>query len=140
MKLKQRLKEERMTQTLRTKTEILHLEFEGLPPTVNTMYRGLHGHRYKTDTCKKFQTGATMAMHLQYGDSPPQEGRVELDIIFTTASRRHWDIDNRVKALQDCLAPSGVIYNDSQVDILHVERRYGNFDSTQVTLYTLREN
>ena len=123
----------------RTKKEILHLEFEGLPPTVNMMYRGLQGHRYKTNACKKFQAGLQMALSLKYGDSTPLEGCVELDITFTTPSRRRWDIDNRVKALQDCLAPSGVIQDDSQIDILHVERRHGEFENTGVTLCLLEE-
>ena len=123
----------------RTQTEVLTLEFEGLPPTVNMMYRGLQGHRYKTQEAQNYQADVTQQLTNAWGEQPPLTGRVALHITFTTPSRRRWDIDNRVKALQDCLAPSGVVKDDSQVDILHVERRHGDFEKTEVKLYVLEE-
>ena len=35
--------------------ELITLEIEGLPPTVNMMYRGLQGHRFKTKTTLEYQ-------------------------------------------------------------------------------------
>ena len=118
-------------------TVLLGLELEGLPPTVNMMYRGLHGHRYKTKDTLIYQSEVVSRLREAYGECPPLEGRVGLFIIFTTSSRRRWDIDNRVKALQDCLAPAGVIHDDTQVDLLHVERVHGDFNLTEVRLYVL---
>lgn len=117
--------------------KLLSISFEGLPPTVNMMYRGLHGHRYKTKETLNFQTGVVLNLRLVWKNRPPYEGRVALYITFTAADRRRWDIDNRVKALQDCFAEAGVIRDDKQVDKLCIERGYGDFNSTQVILYAL---
>ena len=115
--------------------KLLSISFEGLPPTVNMMYRGLHGHRYKTKATLNFQAGVVLNLRLAWKNRPPYEGRVALFITFTTADHRRWDVDNRVKALQDCFSKAGVIKDDSQIDELHVERLYGDFNSTQVILY-----
>lgn len=61
-------------------------------------------------------------------------GRIEMHLVFQTNNRRCWDIDNRVKALQDCLSIAGVIRDDSQLDALHVERKYGNEQCTKMTV------
>ena len=115
--------------------ELLRLEFEGLPPTVNMMYRGLHGHRYKTKKTLDFQTGVVLNLRLAWKNRPPYEGRVALYITFTAADHRRWDADNRIKALQDCFAKAGVIRDDAQVRKLDIERLDGDFNSTQVILY-----
>ena len=38
------------------------------------------------------------------------------------ADRRRWDIDNRIKSLQDALQVSGVYADDSQIDELRIVR------------------
>ena len=48
---------------------------------------------------------------------------VKLYIIFQTNDKRHWDIDNRVKVIQDCLQLAEIIKDDTQVDFLCVERQ-----------------
>ena len=117
-------------------TELLTLEFEGLPPTVNMMYRGIHGHRYKTTATQRFQADISQCMRKLWNGQPPYEGRVEYTITYFTINYRRWDIDNRVKALQDCLSLSGVIKDDSQVDKLTVERKYTQ-RQREYTLLTL---
>ena len=59
---------------------------------------------------------------------------LELYITFQTNDHVRWDIDNRVKALQDCLKLAGVIKDDSLINVLHVERTYGNSKSTKIIL------
>ncbi len=102
--------------------ELIKLEIEGLPPTVNMMYRGLQGHRFKTKNTLEYQNYVTDKLRKLWHSRPPYDGRAAFSITYHTHSRRRWDIDNRVKALQDCLALAGVIKDDSQIDKLMVER------------------
>ena len=132
--MKGKMKGEQKKQAM---TELLDLELKGLPPTVNAMYRGLHGHRYKTKEAVSYQLGVVTGLRIAWNNRPPVTDRVALFITFTAADRRRWDIDNRVKALQDCFAEAGVIKDDKQVDILHVERLYGDFNLTRIKLYLI---
>ncbi len=113
--------------------KLLDLQIDELPPTVNSMYRSMrNGQRYKTKECKEFQERVTSLMRK---DNPnPYTGRAKLLIRFTAADKRRWDIDNRVKALQDCLILSGVLKDDCQIDTLHVERQYGTAPATYIRL------
>lgn len=112
---------------------LLDLEIDELPPTVNSMYRSMrNGQRYKTKECREFQERIT---NLMRKDNPElYTGRASLLIRFTAADKRRWDIDNRVKAIQDCLILSGVLKDDCQIDTLHVERQYGTAPATYIRL------
>ena len=114
---------------------LLDLEIEGLPPTVNSMYRSMRsGQRYKTKECREFQERTAEQMRRSFSCTEPYTGRAALLIRFTVADRRRWDIDNRVKALQDCLITSGVLKDDCQIDTLHVERTHGLAPATYIRL------
>ena len=114
--------------------EILNLELIGLPPTVNHMYRTGYKSRYKTLEVREYQNYAVSKMRERWTGRQTCTGRLELRLIFTTDDKRRWDIDNRVKALQDCLSIAGVIRDDSQLDALHVERCYGKEKGTRIIL------
>ena len=73
-------------------------------------------------------------MQRSYTWPEPYTGRASLLIRFTVTDKRRWDIDNRVKALQDCLITSGVLKDDCQIDILHVERVHGTAPATYIHL------
>ena len=111
---------------------LLSFELEGLPPTVNHLYRNFRHWRYKTASGRKYQEEVANRLREAWSSKPPYEGAVEFRIKFETNSRRKWDIDNRVKALQDCLSLAGVIKDDKQVEILHVERQYGKKRATYI--------
>ena len=113
---------------------ILDMELLDLPPTVNHMYRTGYKSRYKTLEVRQYQTYAVNRLREAWEGREPLSGRIELRIVFTTNDKRRWDIDNRVKALQDCLSMAGVIKDDSQLDALHVERVYGKEKGTRITL------
>ena len=114
---------------------LLKVEINGLPPTVNHLYRSTRGgQRYKTKLVREYQKYVTELLKTEWQGKLSCTSPVELKIIFTTTTRRKWDIDNRVKALQDCLSKAGVIKDDTQIDILHVERVYGQEDTTRLTL------
>ena len=116
---------------------LLSLELEGLPPTVNHLYRNFRHWRYKTAFGRKYQEEVSSLLHNAWCDKPPNENPVELRITFTTNNRRKWDVDNRVKALQDCLSMAGVLKDDRQVEILHVERKYGVKNATYIEVISI---
>ena len=117
---------------------LLELEIEGLPPTVNHLYRtGRTGYRYKTETGRKYQEQVSLLLAQEWQGRLAYSGDVELRIEFQVKTRHKWDIDNRVKALQDCLNMAKIIQDDSQVQILHVERRQGDADMTRVEIWRL---
>ena len=118
----------------------LNVELLGLPPTVNHMYRTGNRTRYKTLEVREYQQYAVNKLRELWQGRKALSGRIEMRITFTTDNKRRWDIDNRVKALQDCLSMAGVIRDDSQVDALHVERLYGNEKTTQVTVKEITAN
>lgn len=119
---------------------ILDMELLELPPTVNHMYRTGYRSRYKTLEVRQYQEYAVNRLREAWEGRKPISGRVELRIVFTTNDKRKWDIDNRVKALQDCLSMAGVIKDDSQLDALHVERVYGKEKGTRITLKERGQN
>lgn len=92
------------------KKELFSMELEGLPPTVNHLYRSTRsGARYKTAEGKQYQQQISASIKALWAGRPAYTGAVELRITFETDDRRRWDIDNRIKALQDCLSMAGVL-------------------------------
>ena len=114
------------------KNFLLELEFEGLPPSVNHMYRGARGWRYLTVDTIEFQTRISALMR---GECQIQEiytGAVAVFIKFYTNNKRRWDIDNRVKSLIDCLEKAGIIQDDSQIDALFINRERCKKSTTRI--------
>ena len=100
---------------------LLELPF---PPSLNTYYRNVRGRtllsakgrQYKQDVLAHVLTACK-------GQPRPMTGRLKVDIQLHFLTRRLCDIDNRPKAILDALEEAGVFENDSQVDVLTVERR-----------------
>ena len=113
---------------------LIALELEGLPPTVNLLYRNRGHIRYKTAAGREYQKNVVSLLRNNWRDRPPYELPIKFQITFETKDKRRWDIDNRVKVLQDCLSMAGVIKDDRQVEILHVERKYGTKNVTYIEL------
>ncbi len=118
---------------------LIHLELEGLPPTVNHMYRTSGRYRYKTAEAREYQNKISEQMNSLWGKSETYNQPVSLEIIFETSGSRRWDIDNRVKALQDCLSMAGIIKDDMQINRLHVERHNRRITRTLIKLETFEE-
>ncbi|MBQ7262842.1 MAG: RusA family crossover junction endodeoxyribonuclease [Synergistaceae bacterium] len=112
----------------------------GLPPTVNHLYRtSMHGVRYKTAGGKAWQTRTALALREARGGVPTYLGEVAVVILFVTPDKKRWDIDNRLKALLDCLQSSGALKDDRQIALLHVERafRRAGEAETDIALWAL---
>lgn len=121
-------------------SEKLDMELLGLPPTVNHMYRTGNRSRYKTLEVREYQQYVVNRLRDEWNGRKAMDGRIDVRITFTADNKRRWDIDNRVKALQDCLSMAGVIQDDSQVDSLHVERCYGNAQGTHMTVQEITKS
>lgn len=114
---------------------LFEITLAGLPPTVNHLYRtGRNGQRYKTRAGRTWQKGAADILRAAWRREP-YAGDVELRVDLIAADRRKWDIDNRVKAVQDCLQAAGVLKDDRQVQRLVLERVLGQVAQTRLALF-----
>ena len=117
---------------------LCELELSGLPPTVNHLYRtSRSGYRYKTVSGRYYQEYVSLRLSQEWRGKPEYTGDVAISIEFIVKFCCCWDIDNRVKALQDCLSLAGIIKDDAQVQVLHVERHIGESDTTRLKISSL---
>jgi Holliday junction resolvase RusA-like endonuclease len=63
---------------------------------------------------------------LENRHQPAYEGDVYVEVQYYTRKLRSWDIDNRLKILQDCLALSGIIKDDRQIMRTTTEKLWTN--------------
>lgn len=90
------------------------------PPSVNRHVRAAKRGVYTSREWRDYlQAGVLIGKRCQRLG----KARVAVEILLYPPTRRRCDIDNRVKILLDVIERSGIIADDSQVDILHVERR-----------------
>ena len=112
---------------------LLSLEFDGLPPSVNSMYRTSKGtRRYKKSEVAEWQDEIAGLIRQAWGRTDHYTGEVEVHVLFTVNNNRRWDVDNRLKALLDCLAHGGVIKDDTQISGILALRRQGDTSSTKI--------
>lgn len=88
------------------------------PPSVNS-YWGFHGHRrFLTQKALEFKKNAVAAVQGQrLGQS-----RLSVTIIACAPDKRTRDLDNILKPTLDALVQAGLFDDDSQVDLLTVQR------------------
>ena len=118
-----------------TISELVRVMLKGLPPTVNHMYRtGRNGIRYKRIEVEEWQEEVSGIIREAWGEKPPYEGNVEVRVLFRVKDNRRWDIDNRLKALFDCLEEGGAIKNDTQIWGIKAQRVSGEKDMTEIEM------
>ena len=117
----------------------VEFHIDGLPPTVNNYYIRTPNRVCRRAEAREWQEAAIAELAARWGKREAYRGAVELHIIFEVKTKRKWDIDNRIKPLQDCLEHAGVIANDSQVESLHVKRKYGKQVKTHIILEDYRQ-
>jgi Holliday junction resolvase RusA-like endonuclease len=108
-----------------TQSKALSVAVRMIPPTTNHMYlqRADRG-KALTEEARTFRqlTGwAAKAAAASVGWRYPEGARLELAIELTFPNARNNDLDNRIKAVQDALAPV-LHFNDSCIDRIVVVR------------------
>lgn len=96
------------------------------PPSVNHYWRHvvING-RPRTLLSKEgrdYKIKAVDAVKNQrHGHSVPLSGRIAISVTLFPPDKRRYDLDNRIKAIQDSLTAAGVWEDDNQVKVLHLE-------------------
>lgn len=115
-----------------------HLFILPLPPSVNVLYgTARNGQKFLTSEQRQFR--AHTADVLRKIAAPSLGGRLEMSVTLYFANRRRADIDNRLKAIFDACTHGGAYHDDSQIDVLHVERvvRQGRDEEAAVRIREL---
>lgn len=115
-----------------------------MPPSVNHLYRISGRTAYKSREARLWQETATLILRQAYkinGGKAPSRSPVALRVSLNARTQRRFDLDNRLKGLQDCLAPAGIIEDDVQVVRLEasVYRGTGQADTTDVEVWALEQ-
>ena len=117
-------------------SKLLDIEIAGLPPSVNSMYRtGRNGNRYKKAEISEWQEEVSGEIRRAWSSERPYMGEVAVRVMFTVKGNRRWDLDNRLKALLDCLQAGGAIKDDAQIFGLIAGKYAGENSSTRLIMY-----
>lgn len=110
-----------------------------LSPTINHLWksRKFGAKLYKSPEGKAWQDMCALILRNAAELQEPYTGNVRAEYTFQSKSRRKWDVDNRVKASQDCLAMAGIILDDKQIIKFSAERTQGPADATRIVVYAI---
>lgn len=91
------------------------------PPSMNSQWRNVDGRAVLSLAARKWKAAADKEVQWQ---RPMTFGtaRVKVSVDLHAPNLRRYDIDNRVKLLLDSLQRMHVVADDSQVDVLIINR------------------
>lgn len=92
-----------------------------LPPSINTYWRANGNRRFICEAGKQFRRDVEHLVKAHKIQSFADK-RLEMSVRLHMRDRRASDLDNRIKALWDALQHAGVYNDDSQIDVLLVNR------------------
>lgn len=119
-------------------SELVCVTVEGTPESVNHIWRGTRsGRHYKTTKAKNFELLLTHALRAGRRNGTVYDGDVRLGMVIGRKTKRRYDLDNRIKSVQDCLAPAGIIADDSQVVEILAWKIPADEDTTTVIVETV---
>ena len=122
---------------------LFSVKIPALPPSVNSAVRYGRGIFYDNAKKKEFKALAIPLLREAYKAAEPYKGKCALSISLFDSTSRRWDIDNRVKVIQDCLGVAhdgaGVIADDKQIYRLLVQRFKSSKAEGPYTLVTIFE-
>ena len=96
------------------------LEWDGVPPSTNRVWRNTRGKTYLSPEVIRYRQKVAAEM---FGALPSPWKWVGVDISISPPDRRRFDIDNRTKALFDALTHCGFWWDDECVVEFKVVRR-----------------
>ena len=119
-------------------SELVCVTVAGIPESVNHIWRGTRGGKhYKTAKAKNFEFLLTHALRAGRRLDGVYDGAVRLVMMIGRKTKRRYDLDNRIKSVQDCLAPAGIIADDSQVVEISARKILADEDATTVIVETV---
>ena len=95
------------------------LEWDGVPPSTNRVWRNAGGKTYLAPETKRYRAKVAAEM---FGALPSPWMWVGVEIELSPPDRRRFDIDNRTKALFDALTACGFWWDDECVTEHRVTR------------------
>lgn len=118
--------------------ELVCVTVAGIPESVNHIWRGTRaGKHYKTRKAREFEFLLTHALRTGRRLDGVYDGAVRLVVVIGRKTKRRYDLDNRIKSVQDCLAPAGIIADDSQVVEISARKILTDEDTTTVIVEAL---
>jgi crossover junction endodeoxyribonuclease RusA len=90
------------------------------PPTVNHMWGFAGKRKYLKKEAHEFRR---IVQEAAVAAKAKISGRIAIFIALYPPTKRKFDIDNRIKALQDALEHAGVYLDDEQIDTIICVRR-----------------
>lgn len=94
----------------------LHLPF---PPSANTYYRRGRHATYLSPQGRAYKAAVSDAAAIV---GIKLEGRLDVFVALSSPTKRKYDLDNRIKPLQDAMQDAGLYDDDEQIDRLTVVR------------------
>lgn len=98
---------------------MIHLTLP-FPPTVNHMWGFAGKRKYLKKEAHEFRR---IVQEACVEAKAKIHGRIAIYIALYPPTKRKFDLDNRIKALQDALEHAGVYLNDEQIDTIICVRR-----------------
>ncbi|MAX23034.1 MAG: hypothetical protein CMJ19_00905 [Phycisphaeraceae bacterium] len=92
------------------------------PPSVNHYWRHFKGRTLISRQGRAYRQ-QVMTQCQGFGGQPPRDGRLAVAMDAFPPDRRRRDLDNIQKASLDSMQHAGLYLDDSQVDMLIVQRR-----------------
>jgi len=92
------------------------------PPSVNGYWRSFRGRQILSKPAREYIAAVSQAMEERNLCNERTTDRLVVVITLHPPTARKYDIDNRTKAVFDCLSKCGFWLDDEQVDVLTVRK------------------
>jgi crossover junction endodeoxyribonuclease RusA len=94
------------------------------PPSANRYWRNVRGRTIVSKEAHLYKRTVRQLSYIEnLGGRIPLKGRLSVSIMAHPPDRRKRDLDNILKVTFDAMEFAGYFLNDSQIDIIHVERQ-----------------